>query len=72
MPLLRGVRFFSIMLLVMAGTASAENAAAKLDDGLAKAKDFVPVFVRMEDQLLGGGGDYERFCAEQPFDTSAA
>ena len=39
-------------------------AVGKLDDGLDDAERTYPVFVRMTDQLLGGRGDYERFCEE--------
>ena len=60
------VRVVSIMFLLVAGAASARGAATKLDEGLGQAKNFVPVFVRMEDQLLGRAGDYESFCAGQP------
>ena len=60
------IRLVLIMFIVVAGAASARGAATKLDEGLAQAKNFVPVFVRMEDQLLGRAGDYERFQAEQP------
>ena len=60
------IRFTLLAMLVLAGPASAGDAAAKLDKGLAEAKDFAPVFVRMEDQLLSVAGDYERFCARQP------
>lgn len=45
--------------------APARGAAAdKLDDGIAGGAQRQAVFVRMSDQLLGGAGDYERFCRE--------
>jgi len=46
--------------------AAAESRPAvdgKLDDGLAgRAGAMLPVFVRMSDQLLPRGGDYQAFC----------
>ena len=45
--------------------ASAQDQSDKLDIGLAQAKGYAPVFVRMEDQFFKRGGDYERFSSEQ-------
>lgn len=42
---------------------------SKLDEALDEMQGFVPIFVRMDDQLFQRGGDYERFCAEQPRTT---
>ncbi len=47
-------------------SAVASEPASKLDGALGEVQGFAPVFVRMDDQLFGRGGDYERFCAEQP------
>ena len=43
-----------------------DSTQGKLDEGIEGAEDFVPIFVRAEDQLLPGLGAYERFCEEQP------
>lgn len=53
---------------VTCGICSDETSSAngsKLDDGLEEAGNkMVPVFVRMSDQLLPQGGDYEAFCQQ--------
>jgi len=46
------------------------DASKKLDDELQSKTDWIPVFVRMEDQLFPKGGDYERFCQEQSENAS--
>ena len=55
-----------VLGILLPSSASALDSTTKLDAGLAKAKDLVQVFVRMDDQLLSEAGDYERFCAAQP------
>ena len=47
-----------------------ESAKDKLDQGIGDEDGWVRVFVRMEDQLLPKGGDYERFCKEQAEDVN--
>jgi hypothetical protein len=39
-------------------------AEGKIDEGLDDARLVYPVFVRMADQLIGGRGEFERFCHE--------
>ncbi len=59
---------FSGALLAMApqSEGAADGPGTRLDEELVSFEGAVPVFVRMEDQLFSKGGDYERFCAEQP------
>lgn len=49
--------------------AMGQGVDSKLDDGLDQGQAFADVFVRMEDQLFRKGGDYEKFCDEQPRET---
>jgi hypothetical protein len=42
----------------------ADELADKLDVGLDDLERTYPVFVRMADQLIGGSGEYERFCEQ--------
>ena len=67
--------------LLWIGVVSAFSAAGqeptsaesnKLDEGILDSGQagLVPIFVRMEDQLFPHGGDYERFCDEQPKDVN--
>lgn len=58
-----------LLLVISAPGATAQAPADKLDQGLSHADQFMPVFVRMEDQLFSQGGDYEQFCADQPATT---
>jgi subtilisin family serine protease len=53
-------------LLTMATPVrSADNPVAdKIDVGIDDGERSYPVFVRMTDQLIGGRGEYERFCRE--------
>jgi subtilisin family serine protease len=48
----------------MQDAASDASVDAKIDAGLDDQERTYPVFVRMADQLLGGAGDFERFCAQ--------
>lgn len=56
------------MMAVLTLTAHADDAAdakkAKLDGDLRDADKHYPVFVRMQDQLIHGVGDYEKFCEQ--------
>lgn len=45
------------------GTPARSAVADKLDEGLTGGQSYA-VFVRMADQLIVGGGDYDRFCRE--------
>jgi subtilisin family serine protease len=57
-----------LALLALAGAnpaLSQEGVRAKLDQGLDGDPDSVcPVFVRLTDQLISKGGDYEKFCRD--------
>src|SRR5262245_3142977 len=52
----------AMMLVGAWASAGGDAKSDKIDDGLASAAGFAPVFVRMEDQVLKGAGDYEVFC----------
>ena len=62
----------AFFLLNFAAHAGAQTAAEKLDDGLDDAKQYHPIFVRMNDQLIGRSGDFERFCQEHAADKRCA
>lgn len=58
-----------IVLLAVSLSGCAQRPLDKLDDGLDHEPAFVPVFVRMNDQLFSKAGDYEQFCDDQPRDA---
>ena len=55
-----------LLLTLTPALVFSDSPTEKLDDGIAGKDKFVAIFVRAEDQLLPGAGDYERFCREQP------
>lgn len=56
-------RWLLLIALIAVGTPASGAVADKIDDGIGGEASFA-VFVRMADQLIVGGGDYERFCRE--------
>ena len=55
------------------GAESRPAVEGKLDDGLdGRADVMAPAFVRMSDQLLRRGGDYEAFCRTHQRDKRSA
>ncbi len=57
-----------LALGLLAGSLGAQDsqpaAPARCDLGLRDAREPVPVFVRMADQVFARGGEFERFCSE--------
>ena len=60
------VQFTILISLASAQDSTSKHPTTKLDNGIARANGMASVFVRMDDQLLGEAGDYERFCDAQP------
>ena len=59
--------FAAALLFVSAQAAAATGSdQEKIDSQIEKDSQFVAIFVRAEDQMFNGAGDYERFCDEQP------
>lgn len=56
-------RWILLIASIAVGTPAKGAVADKLDEGLLGGQSHA-VFVRMADQLIGGGGDYDRFCRE--------
>ena len=54
-----------LLLSLNPALASTDSPNSKLDDGIAGKENFVAIFVRSEDQLLPGAGEYEKFCKSQ-------
>lgn len=52
------------MTFLLASLAIPAILADKLDPGLDSAKGSQPIFVRMENQIFKGAGDFEKFCKE--------
>ena len=64
-PMARIVLLAILLILVPASYGADEPVRGKIDRDIGSGlKKTYPVFVRMTDQLLGGSGDYERFCKE--------
>lgn len=53
-----------VILVLLPACVQAQE--SKLDEALPDAAGHVAIFVRMTNQVFPEGGDYERFCAEQP------
>ena len=54
----------ALLSITVAARGAGGPADGKIDEGLDDARQVDPVFVRMTDQLIGGQGEYDRFCRE--------
>ena len=57
---------FSALAWVAFGICAPLAGADKIDEAIdLKNQSFVPVFVRMSDQVVGRAGEYEKLCRER-------
>ena len=69
MRMILSVLSATLLTLLLPTIALTDVNDSKLDDQVDQGDQFVAVFVRMGDQMFAAGGDYERFCDQQPATT---